>query len=104
MGRKEIHELLDIALDIIEKGRGENGYPYVYMSVSNYGTELRIEIMDDGFRPGHTYDGIYEFDIRGEISERRYNACKEHLNELREKVKGVDDVCMDTSAHAAETI
>lgn len=104
MGRKAIHELLNIALDIIEKGKGENGYPYVDMSVSNYGTELIIEIMDDGFRPGHPYDGIYEFDIRGEISERRYNACKEHLNELREKVKGVDDVCMDTSAHAAETI
>ena len=104
MGRKAIHELLNIALDIIEKGQGENGYPYVYMSVSNYGTELRIEIMDDGFISGHPYDGIYEFDIRGEISERRYNACKEHLNELREKVKGVDDVCMDTSAHAAETI
>lgn len=49
MGRKAIHELLNIALDIIEKGQGENGYPYVYMSVSNYGTELRIEIMDDGF-------------------------------------------------------
>lgn len=104
MGRKEIHELLDIAFDIIKKGQGENGYPYVYMSVSNYGTELIIEIKDDGFRQGHPYDGIYEFDIRGEISERRYNACKEHLNELREKVKGVDDVCMDTSAHAAETI
>lgn len=85
MGRKAIHELLNIALDIIEKCQGENGYPYVYMSASNYGTELRIEIMDDGFRQGHPYDGIYEFDIRGEISERRYNACKEHLNELREK-------------------
>lgn len=31
MGRKAIHELLNIALDIIEKGQGENGYPYVYM-------------------------------------------------------------------------
>lgn len=64
---------------------------------SNYGTSIEVRIMDDGFKPGHGYDGIYGFAFDG-ISERTYNNCKKHLIDLRKKVQE----CTDTSANTAE--
>lgn len=37
MDRKKIHELLDLILEIQERGEGKDGYPYVSIEFSNYG-------------------------------------------------------------------
>lgn len=95
--REKIHELLCLCMEIQEHGYGENGYPYVDFEASNYGTIIEVRIMDDGFNPGHGYDGIYRFAFDG-ISERTYNNCKKHLIDLRKKVQE----CTDTSANTAE--
>lgn len=39
MDRKKIHELLDVVLEIQERGEGRNGYPYVNIEFSNYGIQ-----------------------------------------------------------------
>lgn len=89
MDRKKIFELMNLALDIQEMGTGENGFPYVLFSTSNYYQNgIRIEVMDNGFRSGAPYDGCYVFKNVGEISERVYNACLEHLKELKQRAEG----------------
>lgn len=40
MDRKKIHELLDLILEIQERGEGRNGYPYVNIEFSNYGSRI----------------------------------------------------------------
>lgn len=95
--REKIHELLSLCMEIQEHGYGENGYPYVGFETSNYGTSIEVRIMDDGFRSGHGYDGIYSFAF-DRISERTYSNCKKHLDDLRKKVQE----CTDTSVNTAE--
>lgn len=104
MEREEILQLVNAALDIIEKGKGENGFPYVAVELSNYSADVEIRIIDGGFKPGHPYDGVYEFNINKNNSARVIRTCKEHLKELSERVKGFGDVCMDTSAPIVGTI
>ena len=40
MDRKKIHELLDLILEIQERGKGKDGYPYVNIEFSNYGGRI----------------------------------------------------------------
>ena len=40
MDRKKIHELLDLILEIQERGEGKDGYPYVNIEFSNYGSRI----------------------------------------------------------------
>lgn len=49
MDRKKIHELLDLALEIQERGRGNNGYPYINIEFSNYGSRIFICAQENGF-------------------------------------------------------
>ena len=42
MDRKKIHELLDVVLEIQERGEGRNGYPYVNIEFSNYGSRILL--------------------------------------------------------------
>lgn len=88
MEREKIHKLVDEVLDIAEKGKGENGFPYVDMQLSNYGKSVEILIKDSGFQAGAPYDGIYNFDIIGEASQRVYDTCIKHLEELKERAEG----------------
>ena len=89
MKRKEILEIINMALDVIEKGRSSHkeGIPLVAVDISNYGTEFEVRIMDDGFRAGAPYDGIYSFDLDGPVSDRVLRTCKSHLAELSQKAE-----------------
>lgn len=88
MEREKIYKLVDKVLDIAEKGKGENGFPYIDMQLSNYGKNVEILVKDSGFQADTPYDGIYDFDIIGEISLRKYNTCLGHLEELKERAEG----------------
>ncbi len=88
MERDKLFKLINLALDIQEMGSGKEGFPYVLVSASNYGEGIRIEMMDDGFRSGAPYDGCYVFSLIGGASNRVYNACLQHLEELKVKAEG----------------
>lgn len=96
--RDKIHELLDLCLDIQENGRGEKGYPCVFFSCTNYGTDISILIHDGGFKTG-SYDGEYRFDF-AHISPRTYGNCRQHLVDLKERVS----TCITTNAPTVEHI
>ena len=96
--RDKIHELLDLCVDIQKNGRGVDGYPYVFFSSGNYGTNLSIMIDDNGFSE-EGYDGEYRFEF-SHMSDRTYENCRQHLLDLRKKV----DACTTTNAHTAEHI
>lgn len=55
MDRKKIHELLDLVLDIQDRGKGENGFPYIEIDFSNYGDRISLYAMENGFPEGN-YD------------------------------------------------
>ena len=91
MDRKKIFELMNLVQDIQEMGTGKDGFPYVLFSMSNNYEDrgrILVEIMDNGYRFGAPYDGCYVFKNVGEISERVYNACLEHLQELKQRAEG----------------
>ena len=52
MDRSKIHELLDLILDIQDRGEGENGFPYIKIDFSNYGDRISLYAMNDGFSVG----------------------------------------------------
>ena len=56
MDRKKIHELLDLILEIQERGKGEDGYPYVSIEFSNYGSRILLWAQENGF----VIDGDYD--------------------------------------------
>lgn len=61
MDRKKIHELLDLVLEIQERGEGKNGYPYVNIEFSNYGYRILFCAQENGFDAGgdcDLFDGI----------------------------------------------
>lgn len=49
MDRKKIHELLDLILEIQERGEGKDGYPYVNIEFSNYGSRIFLSAQENGF-------------------------------------------------------
>lgn len=56
MDRKKIHELLDLILEIQERGEGKNGYPYVNIEFSNYGSRILLIAQENGFTANGDYD------------------------------------------------
>lgn len=56
MDRKKIHELLDLVLEIQERGEGRNGYPYVNIGFSNYGNRILLCAQENGFVFDEDYD------------------------------------------------
>lgn len=56
MDRKKIHELLDLVLDIQERGEGKDGYPYVNIEFSNYGSRILLIAQENGFVADGDYD------------------------------------------------
>lgn len=56
MDRKKIHELLDLILEIQERGEGKNGYPYVSIEFSNYGGRVLLCAQENGFVADGDYD------------------------------------------------
>lgn len=85
MERKEIIEIVNLALDIQLKGEGVDGFPYVYVNISNYGSYFSIMVQDGGFQKNN-YDGNYIFGLHGENSKCDLEQCREHLLKLKERV------------------
>ncbi len=56
MDRKKIHELLDLILEIQERGKGKDGYPYVNIEFSNYGSRIFLCAQENGFVANRDYD------------------------------------------------
>lgn len=56
MDRKKIHELLDLILEIQERGEGKDGYPYVNIEFSNYGGRILLCAQENGFVANRDYD------------------------------------------------
>lgn len=56
MDRKKIHELLDLILEIQERGEGKDGYPYVSIELSNYGGRILLCAQENGFVANRDYD------------------------------------------------
>lgn len=56
MDREKIHKLLDLILEIQERGEGRNGYPYVNIEFSNYGSRIFLTAQENGF----VTDGYYD--------------------------------------------
>ena len=56
MDRKKIYELLDLILEIQERGKGKDGYPYVNIEFSNYGSRIVFRAQENGFVANRDYD------------------------------------------------
>ena len=56
MDRKKIYELLDLILEIQERGKGKDGYPYVNIEFSNYGSRILLCAQENGFVANRDYD------------------------------------------------
>lgn len=56
MDRKKIHELLDLILEIQERGEGKDGYPYVNIEFSNYGSRIFLCAQENGFVSNGDFD------------------------------------------------
>jgi len=56
MDRKKIHELLDLILEIQERGEGKDGYPHVSIEFSNYGSRIHLRAQENGFATNEGYD------------------------------------------------
>lgn len=56
MDRKKIHELLDLILEIQDRGEGKDGYPYVNIEFSNYGSRILLTAQENGFTANGDYD------------------------------------------------
>lgn len=95
---KKISELLSLCMEIQSRRSGEEG-PYIYVTMSNYGTDLSIGIQYKGFSVESGYDEYYIFEF-DRVSESYYEDCKRHLEDLAKKVSA----CTDISAPGAETI
>lgn len=86
---EKIRELMMLCLLIQTGGFGENGYPFVEFCTSNYGNNVSIRISDRGFPKDSSedYDGEYTFKFT-DFSERKYQICKAHLQELIDAMEG----------------
>ena len=56
MDRKKMHELLDLILEIQERGEGKDGYPFVNIEFSNYGSRILLCAQENGFVANGDYD------------------------------------------------
>lgn len=89
MEREKLLKLFNLVRDIQESGVGENNFPFISMNSSNDPCigGFRIEIYDNGYKADGPYDGCYVFKNVGDISERVYNTCLQHLEEIKEKAE-----------------
>lgn len=82
MDRKKIHELLDLVLDIQDRGKGRNGFPYIDIDFSNFGDRISLYAMKNGFSEGN-------YDLRMKI-ETDYA-----LDNAIHAVKGLLEIVVD---------
>lgn len=82
MNREKIHKLLDDVLDLQEKG-GVLGHPYVSMAFSNYGSNLSLYVMKDGFVPGEPFDYYSSSSFDGELEIDLMTKYLEKLKEVK---------------------
>ena len=82
MDRKKIHELLDLILEIQERGKGKNGFPYIEIDFSNFGDRISLYAMKNGFAVGD-----YDLNIKIESDYALDNAF--------DAVKGLLEIAVD---------
>lgn len=82
MDRKKIHELLDLVLDIQDRGKGKNGLPYIEIDFSNFGDRISLYAMKNGFAVGD-----YDLNIKIESDYALDNAI--------DAVKGLLEIAVD---------
>lgn len=56
INREKLHKILTLVLEITERGRGVDGYPYVHVDVSNIGCLIQLYAMKNGFHPCADWD------------------------------------------------
>ena len=56
ISREKIHKILTLVLEISERGKGVNGYPYVHVGISNIGYPMQLYTMTNGFSERGCYD------------------------------------------------
>lgn len=56
VSREKIHKLLDLVLDIHDRGCGERGFPFISIEFSNYGHAIRLCGNTEGFSSGNGFD------------------------------------------------
>lgn len=56
VSREKIHKLLDLVLDIHERGYGERGFPFIAIEFSNYGHAICLYGKTKGFSAGNGFD------------------------------------------------
>lgn len=82
MDRNKIHELLDLILEIQERGKGKNGFPYIEIDFSNFGDRISLYAMKNGFAVGD-----YDLNIKIESDYALDNAI--------DAVKGLLEIAVD---------
>nr|WP_305182092.1 hypothetical protein [uncultured Schaedlerella sp.] len=88
MDREKLFKLINLALDIQERGKGIDGFPCIF--VNSDGVDGKVEIVAynngicDGLDPS---DGRYTFNLIGDTSQKIYDTCLRHLEELKVKAE-----------------
>lgn len=82
MNREKIHKLLDDVLDLQEK-RGVLGHPYVSIVFSNYGSNLSLYAMKDGFVSEKPFDYYLSSDFNDEPAIDLMTKYLEKLKEVK---------------------
>lgn len=91
MTNEKIKILLDKCLYIQRKGHGNDGFPYVDFETSNYGSELIIRLIANGFIAKGGYDYVYEAKLNDDaMSTHDYMDCIEYLDKLIARVNELE--------------
>lgn len=56
ISREKIHKILTLVLEISERGKGVNGYPYVSAGIDNYNRKIYLCAMKNGLSKRGCYD------------------------------------------------
>ena len=83
--RKQMHELLDAVLDIVDRRDGTKEYPYVGFEFDNYTHSVSLEIKEHGFIAGTPFD-LFESihnDNPEDEKEKRLRSWMEYLDKLK---------------------
>lgn len=94
--REKLHKMLDLVLDIADKGIGVDGYPFVGFDVTNYPQGLLFSCKEKGFDDdsNRSYDVFELTSFNGDKIDEyiKYLECiSEKANKIRED--GEKDVC-----------
>lgn len=91
MTNEKIKILLDKCLYIQRKGQGNDGFPYAAFETSNYGSELIIRLIANGFSSKAGYDYVYEAKLNDDaMSTHDYMDCIEYLDKLIARVNELE--------------